>query len=942
MVARLRPTRLEHVVDGHALRARLTAAAHDAAGNEPEQRKQALEILKAALFRGRMIAKERLENGAGGVETARLLCGVTDEVITALYDFTTVHMFRARNPTEGERLCLLAVGGYGRGVLSPYSDIDLLFLRPYKQTAHAESVIEFMLYALWDLGFKVGHASRTVEECVRLSREDFTIRTSLLEARKLTGDEALAADLKKRFRNEVVKGTGAEFVAAKLKERDDRHGRADASRYMVEPNVKEGKGGLRDLHSLMWIAEYLHPVEKPEDVFTLGYFDRREVRAFVRAFDFLHAVRAHLHFTTGRPEERLTFDLQPEIARRMGYGDRADNPAVERFMRRYFLIAREVGSLTRTFSAKLETEHVKAHPKGLSRFLPGQGGPRRKPLDLPGFVEEGGRLNIDGPQVFEKDPVDLIRIFRIADQRNLDLHPDAFTAVTRSLALITPKVRRDPEAAKAFLDVLARGKRTYRTLTLMNESGVLGRYLPEFGRIVAQMQFNMYHSYTVDEHTLRAVGVIADIADGRLAEDHPLSVSIMPLIDDREALFLAMLLHDTGKGGVGGQEKAGARAARSACERLGVERGKIELIAWLVEHHLVMSDYAQKRDVTDPATVAAFARIVENPERLRLLLVLTVADIRAVGPGVWNGWKGQLMRELYASTEAVFRGGRGSDPAASARRHQSAVAAEARKALISLDPVSKGWASSMEDAYFTAFGPEELAAHAELARRAQIQGGAAAETRVRPDRNAAEIVVAARDRRGLFADLALAISGLGGNVVGARVFTSAQGQALDVFHVQDVTGAPIGADNPRILRRLADALEAAGRGKAPTFEPRKPQELGRAAAFSITPTVMLDNDASEDATVVEASGRDRPGLLEALARTVADAGLSIISAHIDGYGERAVDAFYVQTNGGGKLTDTRASNALKAALMEALEDEDAGPARGGRPRLERARASVAR
>jgi [protein-PII] uridylyltransferase len=941
MPPRLRPTRLEHVVDGHALRARLSAAALDAIGNEPEQRRQALEILKAALFRGRMIAKERLENGAGGVETARLLSGVTDEVITALYDFTTVHMFRARNPTEGERLCLLAVGGYGRGVLSPYSDIDLLFLRPYKQTPHAESVIEFMLYALWDLGFKVGHASRTVEECVKLSREDFTIRTSILEARKLTGDDDLAEELKKRFRGEVMKGTGPEFVAAKLKERDGRHGRADASRYMVEPNVKEGKGGLRDLHTLFWIAEYLHPVDKPEDVFGLGYFDRREVAAFVRAFDFLHAVRAHLHFATGRPEERLTFDLQPEIARRMGYGDRADNPAVERFMRRYFLIAREVGALTRAFSAKLEDEHLKAKPKGLSRFLPGQGGPKRKPLDLPGFHEDGGRLNIDGPEVFERDPVDLIRIFRIADQRNLDLHPDAFTAVTRSLPLITSKTRRDPQAAKAFLDILARGKRTYRTLTLMNESGVLGRYVPEFGRVVCQMQFNMYHSYTVDEHTLRAVGVIADIAEGRLEEDHPLSVSIMPLIDDRESLFLAMLLHDTGKGGVGGQEKAGARAARSACERLGVERGKIELIAWLVEHHLVMSDYAQKRDVTDPATVAAFARIVENPERLRLLLVLTVADIRAVGPGVWNGWKGQLMRELYASTEAVFRGGRGSDPAASARRHQSSVAAEARTTLIAADPVAKGWAASMEDAYFTAFAPEELAAHAELARRAQIQGGAAAETRIRPDRNAAEITVAAKDRRGLFADLALAISGLGGNVVGARVFTSAQGQALDVFHVQDVTGAPIGCDNPRILRRLADAMEAAGKGEPPSFEPRKTPELGRAAAFSIVPTVMLDNEASEDATVVEASGRDRPGLLEALARAVSEAGLSIVSAHIDGYGERAVDAFYVQTAGGGKLTDAKRSAALKEALLEVLEGDEAVVAAKGR-KLERARASSAR
>ncbi|HEX6866660.1 MAG TPA: bifunctional uridylyltransferase/uridylyl-removing protein, partial [Caulobacteraceae bacterium] len=367
MPARLRPTRLEHVVDGHALRARLSAAALDAIGDEAGQRRAAIDILKQALFRGRMIAKERLENGAGGVETARLISGVTDEVVTALYDFTTVHVFRARNPTEGERLSLLAVGGYGRGVLAPYSDVDLLFLRPYKQTAHAESVIEYMLYALWDLGFKVGHASRTIEECLKLSREDYTIRTSILEARRLTGDEELALELVRRFRAEVVKGTGSEFVAAKLKERDERHARAGASRYMVEPNIKEGKGGLRDLNTLFWIAQYLHPGETLERILQLEMFDRREVRAFILAFDFLWAVRAHLHFATGRPEERLTFDLQPEIARRMGYGDRGDAPAVERFMRRYFLIAKDVGALTRVFAAKLEAEQVKTAPRGISR-----------------------------------------------------------------------------------------------------------------------------------------------------------------------------------------------------------------------------------------------------------------------------------------------------------------------------------------------------------------------------------------------------------------------------------------------------------------------------------------------------------------------------------------------------------------------------------------------
>ena len=939
MPTRLKPTRLEYVVDGVKLRSQLTAAALDHLGDEAAQRRAALEILKGALFRGRMIAKERLENGAGGIETAKLLSGVSDEVITALWDFTTVHVFRASNPTEGERLALMAVGGYGRGTLAPFSDVDLLFVRPYKQTAHAESVIEFMLYALWDLGFKVGHASRTIDECVKLAREDFTIRTSILEARRLAGDKALAEELICRFQAEVVKGTGADFVAAKLKERDDRHKRAGTSRYLVEPNVKEGKGGLRDLNTLFWIAQYLRPGETLQRMMRLEIFTSKEVRTFTRAFDFLWAVRGNLHFTTGRPEERLSFDLQPEIARRMGYGDRDDAPAVERFMRRYFLIAKDVGALTRVFAAKLEAEQVKLAPKGISRFFPGRS-LKRTPLDEPGFHEVAGRLDVE-PEVLEADPVNLLRLFRIADQRNLDLHPDAFTTATRASGKITSAVRRKRQAAKVFLDILARGRDPRRTLTLMNEAGVLGRFVPEFGHIVAQMQFNMYHSYTVDEHTLRAVGVIADIAAGRMAEDHPLATQIMPLIADREALFLAMLLHDTGKGGEGGQEVAGGRAARKACDRMGLERSKTALVAWLVEHHLVMSDYAQKRDISDPRTVADFAHIVETPERLRLLLVLTVADIRAVGPGVWNGWKGQLLRELYSATEAVFRGGRGSDAAAALRRYQEKAAYDARVSLAKDDPDAEPWADALEDAYFSAFSQAEVEAHAKLARQAEQEGGAAAEGRVRPDLNAAEVAVTATDRPRLFVDLADAITEAGANVVRARVFTSRQGQALDVFYVQDAAGEPFGAHDPHPLSRLAESLASSAMGQPREREPERPADLGRAAAFAITPTVMLDNEASETSTVVETSGRDRPGLLAALAAALADAGLLITSAHIDGYGERAVDTFYVTDANGQKLTDTRRGNALKSALLAALsEPEEAATAR--RAKLQRARASVAR
>ncbi len=944
-----RPIRIEHVVDGARLRAQLTAAAHDGAGDPSAVRARAIELLKGALFRGRMIAKERLEEGAGGIETARLLSRVTDEVVGALHAFTTVHVHRARNPTEGERLSVVAVGGYGRGTLAPFSDLDLLFLRRWKSTGHGESVVEFMLYALWDLGFKVGHASRSVEECVRLAREDMTIRTSLLEGRHLCGDAPLSQELGRRFRKEVAEGTAAAFVAAKLAERDERHARAGMSRYLVEPNVKEGKGGLRDLHTLYWIAQYLHPPAEPGGAVRLDAFTHTELKAFLRASDFLWAVRHHLHWTMGRADERLSFDVQPEVARRMGFGDRVSTrsetggePAVERFMRRYFLTAREVGSLTRTYCAKLEAEHAKPRSTGLSRFFPRAGAPKRVALGG-GLHEVDGRLDVDGPEVFARDPVTLVRLFGEADRRDLDLHPDAFAAVTRSLGLIGPRLRRSPLAAAAFLDVLARGRETCRTLTLMNESGLLGRYLPEWGRIVGQMQFNMYHSYTVDEHTLHAVGVIADIARGRHAGEHPLCSQVWPRIADHEALFLAMLLHDTGKGGEGGQERAGAVNARTAAARLGLAPERVEQVGWLVENHLAMSDYAQKRDISDPSTVAAFARLVQTPERLRTLLVLTVADIRAVGPGVWNGWKGQLLRELYGATEAVFRGGRGADPVLHVREAQAARAAAARDALTDAADVGRrahvaAWAAGLEDAYFTAFSADEHAAHLALSARAAAEGGAAACVEPLADGFAAEASVVAGDRPGLFADLAAALAAAGAGVVGARVHTSAAGEALDVFLLQDAQGRPFGTDAPGALARLAASLEAAARGEARREPPARRVGSARADAFAVAASVTVHNAASETATVVEVSGRDRPGLLEALGRAFSRAGLHVGSAHVETYGERAVDAFYVTVDGGAKLVDPDRIATLEAALAAAV----AGPAEPPSRRLPRARASAAR
>ena len=928
----LRASSTEPCTDGVALHAALDAVARDAAGPEA-RRAEVVRLLKAALANGRADVRARLDAGTGGIETARLLAQVVDEVVIALHRFAVAYLSPGDTPLA-QSLAVVAVGGYGRGTMAPYSDIDLLFLRGAKADAGVEAAIQVMLYTLWDLGFKVGHASRTVDECLRFAREDFTIRTSLLEARWVAGDAALAETLKRRFRREVVEGTGAQFVAAKLAERDARYAKAGVSRYMVEPNVKEGKGGLRDLNTLFWIAQYLHPVDQPAELVRLKAFTRREVKAFVRAFDFLWATRCYMHFVTQRPEERLTFDLQPEVARRMGYADADETVSVERFMRRYFLIAREVGALTRIFCAKLESEHAK-QPQGLARLLP-RHAPKRRELE-DAFFEEAGRLNVRGEQAFAADPVRLIRIFQVADANNLDLHPDAFAAVNRSLNLIGAKLRRDPAAARAFLDVLAYGQETLRTLTLMNDAGVLGRYIPEFGRIVGQMQFNMYHAYTTDEHTLRAVGAIADMAHGRLVEDHPLAVSILPLVADREALFLAMLLHDTGKGGApGGQSLAGARNARLACERLGLAPERVDTVAWLVEHHLLMSQTAQKRDLGDPRTVFAFARTVGEPERLRALAILTAADIRAVGPGVWNGWKGQLLRQLFMSAEAVFRGGRPSDLAFEAVDDvQQALAASARQRLVAAHAEAgtavRLWADSMEDAYFVAFSAKAQAEHFALVDRAGREG-AAASARLMADWNAVEIAVAARDRRGLFADLAGAMAGLGANIVGARAYTSASGGALDVFNVQDSSGAPYGEGDHRSLDRLMSALEAAGRGEGVEASARPPP-LGRAAAFAVAPRVVVDNDASDMATVVEVSGRDRPGLLQAVATTLASAGLSVQSAHIESFGERAVDAFYVISADGLKLSEPHALAALKRALTAVLLEIE--------PEVERVRAKAA-
>ncbi|MEM6651726.1 MAG: [protein-PII] uridylyltransferase, partial [Pseudomonadota bacterium] len=806
------------------------------------------------------------------------------------------------------------------------SDIDLQFIRAYKSSPHAESVIEYMLLALWDMGLKVGHAFRTPQECVRLAKSDVTIKTSLLDSRFLFGDRHLASETMDLFVRQVVTGQDAQFIADKLEERDRRHTRQGNARYLVEPNVKESKGGLRDLQTLYWIVKHMHPndTETLEDVMTTNVFTRHEYHVFMRAARFLWTVRCHLHYITGRPEERLSFDLQPEIAARMGYKDRGEQLGVERFMKRYFLAAKDVGSLTRILAAKLEAQQ-KAKPEGFRRFLPGAS-IQSKPLKDQRFRLLGNRVDFAYAETALQDPTALFTLFRIADQENVDVHPDALTLVARNIKTIDTPSRTDPDMVAAFFNILLRSERLGLTLNRMNEAGVLGRFLPEFGGIVAQTQFNMYHHYTVDEHTIRAVNHLSTMERGE--DGFKLANQLFTKIENRRALYLAMLLHDTGKG-LGDQQIEGMKTARQACRRLGLDDAETELVAWLVGNHLEMSETAQKRDIADPRTIVKFAEKVMDIEHLRLLYILTIADIRAVGPNVWNSWKGQLLGDLYYNTEAALRGGRTDEAVVTAELRDRGDAN--RAAVMDRLGTVPQTMLEMDDAYWTGFDVSALIEHAQ-----RLSGEDVIIVHAQANQDDRTILfVSAPDRVGLFARLTQAIGVLGAQTVAAQVFTGPSGRIIDVFVLEDGDGQPFArGDRGRLDRLEKMVLKAIDPDQAlPDVRLRQNQ---REAAFIVQPGVSLSDDASQDYTVIDVSGRDRPGLLSDVSTVLADAGISIVSAHVGSYGERVFDAFYVTLPEG---FDDAMKTSLRDQLLAALgREEPDGPSTPAR-KLKRASAA---
>lgn len=845
--------------------------------------------------RARLQAEFLKTNDAGQLLAGH--SGVIDTLITELFASQKV-----KAP-----LAIVAVGGYGRRELFPYSDIDLLFLHEGGETQTAERAAENILYLLWDLGLSVGQSHRSIEEALRLARQDITICTNLLDARVVAGEAVIFEDFKSRFRQEIAATEASAFIEAKLAERDERHHRFGDSRYRLEPNIKEGKGGLRDLQTLEWLTRYAYPVEALKDLIAGGLLSREEYRAFERSRHFLWQVRAHLHYIAGRAEERLTFDRQHALAAAMGYDHPEPHLAILRFMRRYFATVRTVGAMTGIFCALLEDEKKRRRRKPFGWLA-------LKAWATPGVTLEGERLGVRRADAFERRPLLMLEMFRLSQRLQIDIHPRTLQRMARSLLKIDRALRQNPRAGALFLDILLAQKGAEPALRRMSEAGVLGRFVPEFGRIIGHTQFNMYHIYTVDEHTLVAIGILHALENGEYAKELPLASALAKQIEMRRALYVALLSHDLAKGKGQAHSEAGAPIAAEVARRLGLSTDEADTAAWLVTHHLLFSDTALKRDLADPKTIETFAQQVQSPTRLKLLFVLTVADMRAVGGSVWNAWKSLLLEELYEKTAQAMSGGVPLAPP-----QQEAL----REALLKALP---GWNEKSLDAYLEQGSPGFLASlrppqHAAIARMLKdaqtMDVPLLLDTQHDYERAVSEITVCTKDKRGLFSKLSGALALAGANIVGAKIFTLKNGMAVDVFQVQDASGDIF--DRPNRLAKLSVYIEQALAGElaleSALQHQRKPYGRQAHDAHPSAGQVFIENEASHIHTLIEITGHDRPGLLYALTKTMADLDISIASAHISTYGTRVVDVFYVKDAFGMKIFH---ENKLKKIREELL------------------------
>jgi [protein-PII] uridylyltransferase len=852
-----------------------------------------------------------------GVEAAQRLARLTDGVICLLFDHAVAEVTDGRGLAD--HIAILATGGYGRLMLAPFSDIDLLFLAPDEPAPETLRVIEYMLYFMWDLGLKVGHATRSIAHCLADAQTDLTIRTSLMDGRLLAGNVTLFEDFIAQFDAACEQAGAAAFIAGKQAERAERHRRFGESAFLVEPNIKEGRGGQRDLQTLYWMVRAAYGRLTPSELVgenQLNLLDPQERRRLRRSWDFLWTVRFHMHYVSGRAEDRLTFDLQPIVGAHMGYTRHGQQDGVERFMRHYFLTARDVTRIGRVIEPAV-MRHAMGEPA-----LPAE---PDQALLRAGFILADGQIKPLRGEDFADNPLQMLRMLKLARDRRVALHPLALRAMIRHERCAV-SLRGNKEAGDLFLDLLCGrnpdGKPDgAKWLGILNESGIIGRMLPDWARVVGQMQFDTYHIYTVDEHTIEAVRILNRLENNKLAEVAPVATGLVQDLQSRRALYVAMLLHDVAKGRGGDHSILGADVAMQVGPQLGLSAEETETVSWLVLHHLLLSQTAFKRDIDDAKTIMDLAETVQSPERLKLLLVLTVADMRAVSPRVWNGWKATLLREIYARVAEVLAGGLATT--------ERDVRVKRCRETVDEILADQGWNTKDRETflalgypgYWLGFDPDTQVRHARIVRDAEARHAPlTVETEPLPARAVTEVTVYAADHAGLFSRIAGALAVAGASIVDARIHTMTNGMALDTFWVQDAAGGAF--DQPHRLAKLYVLIEQALSGHL-----RLHQEIPKIAnatngrrmrAIHVPPRVVVDNRASNAHTVLEVNGRDRPGLLHDVTNAISEQGLQIASAHVTTYGVRAVDVFYVKDVFGLKIDSERKLATLRDALLDAL------------------------
>lgn len=847
---------------------------------------------------------EAMRQGPRGDRMARSLARSVEDVVKALY---------ARAPAAKAPIAICAVGGFGRRELAPFSDVDLLFLHRGEIDADQRAAADFVLYALWDSGLKVGHGVHTPKSAAKFAGEDLIARTAYLDARFLCGARSLFDELESAF-DKLRRRTKKQFVNAKLKEQDERQTRADETRYLIEPDIKEGKGGLRDIQTIRWIYKYVYGAAIGSSRAIDKILAASERRALAKAERFLWSLRFHLHDLRGRADEKLSFDIQPRIAERLEYADRSGMTATERLMKHYFLNAVEIGRLTRILCAKLEEEQAKrlpALPKALPKALQSDEAPGKPNLRL-----RNGRLDFASAAKARRTPRDFFRLFRAyAKKPAIDFHPDALAIVAENAALVTSDVRKDPTVAKLFTGLLTRAGDPARVLRAMTETGLLGKYIPAFGSIVGRIHYGLYRRFTLDEHVLRCIGVLAKVKRGELKDEHPISTAIMAKTKNPLVYYAAVLLHETIWAVKGKSAAQCERLAAGVARRLGLGEEDAASVAWAASHHLIMVRTAERRDLTQTQAIATFAQLVETRARLDVMLVMSVCYLRIVGQYSWDAVVRRQLTELYEASAVWLEKG---DEALRRRFADRAaqVRAETRKRLSGWkDAEKEQFLSRLTDPMLTVMDADIVMRFADLARAAEEDRADAAVT-VNARDGELEAIVYADDRAGLLADIAGAAARAGLSVRALQALTTEDGKALDILSLRAADGAPI--DDPEQARRVHALLLAAARA-ASEEPPSHKRRLGdRRSLFDVQPKVLVDLNASQEAAVIEAEGLDRPGLLYALSRALSKLEAMIASAHIATYGERAVDTFYIHDSQGRKITDARVLKRIEQRLLAVL------------------------